>query len=885
MTAQNIDYDAINKIALNRFEHLLEQFIPGGRRVNGEYVARNPRRNDKTAGSFSINIRKGVWKDFADSNVGGSDPISLWAYLFGCDGQASAARMLANHLGVPELAGDNDNTPRSSDPQEWTPIIPVPPGAGNPPDVKWEKDEKTGDWMKHPIVARWAYHDEHGNLAGYAARVRLPDDEHGNPQKDVVPQTYCRGQDGSRKWRVKALPKPRPLYGLHRLIERATAPVIVFEGEKTADAGGLLFGKAVCTTWPGGAQALAYADIERLRGRKVAIWPDNDVPGFIAALRLAERLRGVADKVVVVVPPSWAGDGWDVADEAPAGWDAVDHLRRSSVTPEEFFDAVRDRLPDTDKFDPARLQAGDQHPEPPAPEPAEPEHRQPDDGRDARQPQQPPKPLDIFAEFPAPPVRPEMLPRAIADYAAECSDLIGVEASMIALPALVACAAALHDGVVIQPKRHETGWTESARLWCAIVGAPSVKKSPAIRRATKRMRKIDADLSDQNGREQADYQNQLEQHKEAKKDLRKQGGGNIPTPDRPPVRRMIVEDVTVESLSEVLVDNARGVLCIQDELSGWFGAMDAYNGGKSGSKDRAAWLQAYNGGFRQVDRVTRGSLRVPNFSVSMIGGIQPDAIRRIAKDMTEDGLMQRFMIVIGRNAPELDRLERMDINRAYADLVDHLHRVQPGGEPVKLSEGAHEVRERLMKYAGELAEYPALPGGLRSHLGKWSGLFARLLLIYHAIECHGAQVHPGTRLVTRACAEQVELLMRGFLLPHALAYYTDILGASSELEHARWIASYALSRGMSEIQNRDLMQAYKQWRGMDDWRRQRVMQLLEDMGWCSPISTEGSSRRTAHAWAINPVVHELFAERAAEEAERRGRLREEIAAMQRRVRE
>jgi hypothetical protein len=141
-------------------------------------------------------------------------------------------------------------------------------------------------------------------------------------------------------------------------------------------------------------------------------------------------------------------------------------------------------------------------------------------------------PIDIFAEFPAPPIARDMLPRAIADYAEECGELIGVDPAMVAIPALVACASALHDDVRIQPKRFETGWTESARLWCAIVGTPSVKKSPAIRRATKRLRKIDADLSQENARQAADYASQMEQFKEAKKEAKKTGT-YIQEPEKP----------------------------------------------------------------------------------------------------------------------------------------------------------------------------------------------------------------------------------------------------------------------------------------------------------------------------------------------------------------
>lgn len=491
----------------------------------------------------------------------------------------------------------------------------------------------------------------------------------------------------------------------------------------------------------------------------------------------------------------------------------------------------------------------------------------------------PPEPIDLFAEFPVPPLQPDMLPKTIADYAFDSGEMIGVDPAMIAIPALVACAAALHDDVRLQPKRYETGWTESARLWCAVVGSPSVKKSPAIRRATKRLRKIDMDLHDDNAKAMAQYQAQLEEYKDAKKEAKKTGE-HVTPPEQPQNTRMVVEDITVEALSEVLKTNSRGVLCIQDELSGWFGAMDAYSGGKTVGKDRAHWLEAYNGGGRVVDRVMRGTLKIPNWSVSMIGGIQPDAIRRIANNMTDDGLMQRFMIIVGGNMPEQDRPEDAKASRAFSELIDHLYAVTAGSNPVTLTEDAHQVREALNHYTAEMIDYPALPGGLKSHLGKWSGLFARLLLIFHAIECAARQVHPSAAQVTGDTAHQVDRLMRNYLLPHALAYYTDILGAAGDLEHARWIAGHILSKRLQTVTLREILQAYKQWRGLDEWRRVRIMQMLEDMGWVVPLEGDRPSRRGANTWSVNMMVHSVFAEKARHEAESRDRVRDQLKALQ-----
>ncbi len=93
-----INFAAVNRAALAALPTLLRRWLPDGRQVGREYVARNPRRADKRAGSFKVNTRTGRWADFATGDAGG-DVISLCAYLAGI-GQAEAARSLADMLRV-----------------------------------------------------------------------------------------------------------------------------------------------------------------------------------------------------------------------------------------------------------------------------------------------------------------------------------------------------------------------------------------------------------------------------------------------------------------------------------------------------------------------------------------------------------------------------------------------------------------------------------------------------------------------------------------------------------------------------------------------------------------------------------------------------------------
>lgn len=93
-----INFRRIAEIASRDAESIVRQWLPDGIRQGAEWVARNPRREDRRPGSFKINLLTGVWADFATGERGG-DLISLAAYLGALD-QAEAARRVACMLGV-----------------------------------------------------------------------------------------------------------------------------------------------------------------------------------------------------------------------------------------------------------------------------------------------------------------------------------------------------------------------------------------------------------------------------------------------------------------------------------------------------------------------------------------------------------------------------------------------------------------------------------------------------------------------------------------------------------------------------------------------------------------------------------------------------------------
>ncbi len=94
-----IDFDAVNRAALHQVGILLKSFLPSGKVDGDEYVALNPRRNDRHLGSFRINMTTGQWADFALDDVRGGDLVSLVAYLHD-ENQVEAARRLGHMVGA-----------------------------------------------------------------------------------------------------------------------------------------------------------------------------------------------------------------------------------------------------------------------------------------------------------------------------------------------------------------------------------------------------------------------------------------------------------------------------------------------------------------------------------------------------------------------------------------------------------------------------------------------------------------------------------------------------------------------------------------------------------------------------------------------------------------
>ena len=328
-----INFDQINERALPYAEEIFDE-IGLDSEVNGnEYVCINPNREeDSSLGSFKFNLDTGAWADFAtmEDDAKGVGVISYVKYVKGCTLKESAT-MLKKWLDKREQLPAIDNAPakrKAAAPEDNLTI--VQPITADAPKPEFWFGEKLGK----PSMG-FVYKDASGNVLGYILRFDLAD---GN--KEIRPYTLWKDEAGNLLWKLKGFPVPRPLYNLHLLAAQPDAPVLVVEGEKSANAAMKLFPHHVVTSVMGGANAVDKADLNPLIGRDVSIWPDYDEAGRKYAKDIASSLltQDSDAKIMIMEPLRFdpeitnngtlksrsfnISEGEDAADAVENGWTA-----------------------------------------------------------------------------------------------------------------------------------------------------------------------------------------------------------------------------------------------------------------------------------------------------------------------------------------------------------------------------------------------------------------------------------------------------------------------------------------------------------------------------------------------------------------------------------
>ncbi len=610
------------------------------------------------------------------------------------------------------------------------------------------------------------------------------------------------------------------------------------------------------------------SDADALRGRDVVVWPWMTAGNLQAVKPLLATIASSTERVRVLSP------------ESPADWIGPADLKRRLNGSGDPLIWPKHRVVDVPR-----------PPDPPSPPPLVSSYVPDDESRDealngyyttaGSLDDGWHEPIDLFTKRALPPFDAGFLPEGIADFVFDQSEIIGADPCMMGISALVCASACIHDGFKLQAQRYNHGWRESGRLWGMLIGDPSKRKTPVLSAAMAHLIAQDFALRSRSTDELKVYARELRMHEASEKAAEraeaagKRAGHVGAPPIKPPMRALVVQDITPEKFAVLANDNPGGLLLYRDELAGFLGGMDAYSAAK---KDAPFWLQSYNGGPWSVDRITRDSLLVTNLSARVLGGIQPSKLHDIAKTMPDDGLLQRFIPVIAQDVDGIgvDREPVATALSGWRSCLDWLLTSRPDGSVLMMSDAALRVREAFERAVIDLQRAHAGQIRVIAHLGKWPGLFVRLCLVHHAITCAVAG-HPIAGDVGDATARSVARFLTDYLFDHVRALYDDLEGSDGIHGHARWIAGHILAKGADRITERDMYRASHAFDALNDRDRAHVIRALEYSGWLKPATLNARGRPSA-AWEVNPRVHELFSHHAAVETDRRAGARAIIRA-------
>ncbi|WP_188394025.1 DUF3987 domain-containing protein [Mesorhizobium sp. SARCC-RB16n] len=444
----------------------------------------------------------------------------------------------------------------------------------------------------------------------------------------------------------------------------------------------------------------------------------------------------------------------------------------------------------------------------------------------------------------------------------------GAPESFAALAAVAVASTAVGASLRIQPKALDTDFVQPAALWAAIVAEPGRGKSPVISAAEKPLRDLDAEWYAAGKGRHDRWSAASQAHKKRPKE------NPDPGPE-PIIRRIVVDDITLEQQVRLHAQNPRGLMRSPDELLGFFGSLGQYKKGAEG--DRSQALRLFEGRPIAVDRVGSGSVRADQALMGVIAGTQPQKLAEIARNLGADGMLQRFLFVVDDGA-ERQAVDEEPDAKAVASYRRAIRRLA-GAQflqtaPVKMVPDAQiEFRDAL----AAISRLRSIPGGSvawRGHLDKWGLFLPRIVLTFHALE-YGFALEDtdfwpsiGVATVRRA------VNFARFLLRHALRLYQTFFAPDPAATEARAVAGYLLTRPDLEfVTPRTISDARKDLR-TDRRKLLAAMAELEEAGWCrvDERSGEGPVR-----WHVNPKVHIRFQTQAARETQERSRKRQAIA--------
>ncbi len=717
------------------------------------------------------------------------------------------------------------------------------------------------------LVHSWVYRAKDGAPFGVAGRY-----QNGTDKKDIVPFFKRNGSS----WIIGAPKEPRPLFGLDCLANHPREKaVFIVEGEKSAAA---LQTIGLCAlTSQGGSGAADKADWAPLSGFKtVILWPDNDEPGDKYSRAVYQCLMALEKppEVKLFKPEELleCGDCVDWLQNFALDWDGFQPFPETSKSwaLSELMDLVK---------------------------------------KTAK-----PVPDDSFVGFVGsgavvfnkkipgeiksklPPVQElseDLIPEPYRPWLADVSHRMQTPSDFVTISALVVTASVIGSGCSIKPKQKD-GWEVIPNIWGACIARPSVAlKTPCMKEAMRPLEKLQEKYGELYEKEKAgaEFDNLANEAKlkDVKDRLSKAAKGKGKdgvvksddistlkaqylelTQDEPPepIRRLFkTNETSIQSMTVLQNENPRGILTFRDELMGLLAKWDR----EDCQDERAYFLEGWNGDGSYTDvKIGRGLTDAKNICVSILGGIQPDKLRRYLRQAAKgdnDGLMQRLQLAVWPDEPEnwtnvdecpddeaqqrayaiLETLADMDFTQYGAEQGEHddrpYYRFSEAGQQV-FNDWLENLQNVKIKNEGK----PLMV----EHFGKFRSLMPSLALIFHLIDmADGKPADAVSEQAARLAVQWCDYLESHARRIYAMANSPESMAAAElagKIEDSKlpnpFTVRHVIRKGWQELDDKEVVQA--------------ACKILIDENWLrmsrKPKPTTG--RPPAPEYHINPAIFE-----------------------------
>jgi len=716
-----------------------------------------------------------------------------------------------------------------------------------------------------PLMASWTYRAMDGAPFGVVGRY-----QNGNDRKDIIP-FFKRNDSG---WTAGIELNPRPLFGLDKLAKHPKEKaVFIVEGEKATAA---LHSLGLCAvTSLGGSQSANKADWTALNGfQRVVLLPDNDEPGEYYAREVYMALSALESPPAVQLVR---------LPDLPEGGDIVDWLQ--NFAPD--WDGL-EPFPDTEKGWAiselrAELKKAEQIPEDWGLAGLAGSGSSVFDWKNRNE-----------IETKTPPVQPlpaELIPEPFRPWLADVSHRMQTPPDFATVSALVITGSVIGAGCGIRPKQQDD-WEVIPNLWGACIGRPSVVlKSPSMREPMQLLERLQAEHGERYEQKKAGAEFEKLANEAMLKDVKDQlaqkakgyGKDRVVNPDgmaklkadymeltqnaKPePTRRLFkTNETSIQSMTVLQNQNPRGILVFRDELTGLLVKWDK----EDGTDERAYFLEGWNGNGSYTDvKIGRGLTDAKNICISLLGGIQPDKLKRYlyqAMQGNNDGLMQRLQLAVWPDEPEhwllidtkpnkADKQRAYDILQVLAELDFSQYGAAQGDYDdrpyFRFDEAGQAVFNEWLTELQTVKLQQEDNPLMVEHFGKFRSLMPSLALIFHLIEIAAGNAS-GPVSVKAAC---LAVAWCNYLESHARRIYA--MAESPEHEAAVRLADKIKAKALpSPFTVKTVYD--KGWHGLKDKQEvEAACNILMDENWLimerKPIGKLGG-RPPLPEYHINPV--------------------------------